>query len=160
VQQSGDYGYWRQGMDPDVLDEFPAMRFIRVKAVKEPRTSHERYEDQVYLKTDPIWALEINEDFGVPWGPWAWGCGHEVEDVDRDEAESLHLIAPGERLQPDVKNFNENLQASAAGIEPDLLAKMKNVFGKQLVIVGDVIKWRAPAAEIPAPPAVERTSLI
>ena len=69
VQQAGDYGYWRQGMDPDVLDAFPASRFIRVKDVKEPRQSHEQNQDQVYLKTDPIWALVINADFGVPWGP-------------------------------------------------------------------------------------------
>src|SRR6185437_15736580 len=40
---AGDYGYWRQGMDPDVLNEFPAQRFIRVLPVKEPRTSHMSY---------------------------------------------------------------------------------------------------------------------
>ena len=21
-------------------------------------------------------------EFGVPWGPWGWGCGDDVEDVD------------------------------------------------------------------------------
>ena len=158
TQQAGDYGYWRQGMDPDVLNEFPAMRFIRVKSVKEPRLAHEGYEDQVFLKTDPIWWRVINKDFGVPWGPWGWGCGHDVEDVDRDEAQSLGLIKRGQTVAQITqangwpnpsKFFNKNLQASANGIEPELLAKMKNVFGNKIVIDGDVIRWAQPA-ELPA----------
>lgn len=147
TQQAGDYGYWRQGMDPDVLNEFPASRFIRVLDVKEPRELHTRFQDQVYLKTDPIWALEINRDFGVPWGPWGWGCGHDVEDVDRDEAEALRLLRPGERLEPQKKYFNENLQASINGIEPELLEKIKKVFGDKITIAGDVIKWNPAAVE-------------
>ena len=147
TQQAADYGYWRQGMDPDVLNEFPAQRFIRVLDVKEPRELHTRFQDQVYLKTDPIWALEINRDFNVPWGPWGWGCGHDVEDVDRDEAESLRLLAPGEKLEPVRKYFNENLQASVAGIEPELLEKMKLVFGRQIVIENDTIKWKGNTDE-------------
>jgi hypothetical protein len=162
VQQAGDFGYWRQGLDPDVLNEFPAMRFIRVKDVREPRQSHERYQDQVYLKTDPIWALVINQDFGVPWGPWGWGCGHDVEDVDRDEAEKLGLIKPGERLSPapllQKYNFNSNLSASTLGVEPELLAKMKKVFGDQIIIEGDTMRWRESAAEIPRPENPDRTS--
>ncbi len=143
TQQAGDYGYWRQGMDPDVLDAFPASRFIRVRDVKDPRVWHEQFENQVYLKTDPIWALQINEDFGVPWGPWGWGCGHDVEDVDRDESESLGLLAPGQKLEPMRNLFNENLQASVASIEPELLAKMKEVFGDQIKIEDDAIFWTA-----------------
>ena len=155
TQQAGDYGYWRQGMDPDVLNEFPAMRFIRVKSVKEPRLAHEGYEDQVFLKTDPIWWHVINKDFGVPWGPWGWGCGHDVEDVDREEAESLHLIRPGEQLalpatMKKFLNLNGTLQASANGIAPELLAKMKSAFGDQIVIRDGMIQWRAQSEATPA----------
>jgi hypothetical protein len=141
TQQAGDYGYWRQGMDPDVLNEFPASRFIRVKSVHEPRQTHAVYQDQVFLKTDPIWARVINQDFGVPWGPWGWGCGHDVEDVDRDATDELGLTRPGQVMEPQKKFLNTNLQASAAGIDPELLAKMQNVFGHQISIEGDVIKW-------------------
>ena len=155
VQQAGDFGYWRQGLDPDVLNEFPAMRFIRVKDVKEPRQSHSQYQDQVYLKTDPIWARVINQDFGVPWGPWGWGCGHDVEDVDRAEAEQLRLLAPGEKVSPtpllQKYNFNSNLQASTLGVEPELLAKMKKNFGDQIIIEGDTMRWRESAAEMLKP---------
>ena len=150
TQQAADYGYYRQGMDPDVLNEFPASRFIRVKDVKEPRQAHEQFQDQVYLKTDPIWARVINKDFGVPWGPWGWGCGHDVEDVDRDEAQSLGLIKRGQTVEqvsrangwkPQSKFFNQNLQASAYGIQPQLLDKMKQVFGDRITIQDDVIYW-------------------
>ncbi len=141
VQQANDYGYWRQGMDPDVLDEFPAQRFVRVRAVKEERASHQQYEGQVYLKTDPVW-VRINEDFGVPWGPWGWGCGHEVDDVDRAEAEEFGLIAPGEKVEPEERWFNENLKASTAGLEPDLVEKMREEFGERIEFEGDEVRWR------------------
>lgn len=144
TRMADDYGYWRQGMNADVLDEFPAQRFIRVQDVKQERESHHQFEGQVYLKTDPIWAATINEDFHVPWGPWAWGCGHDVEDVDRDEAESLGLIKPGDQIEPDTRSFNENLQASASGLEPELLQKLQDEFGDQIEWGGnaDVLRWR------------------
>lgn len=151
TRQANDYGYWRQGQDADVLDAFPAQRFIRVQEVQQERDSHARYEDQVYLKSDPIWALEINEDFGVPWGPWAWGCGHDVEDVSREEAEALGLLKPGEELKPDEQNFNENLRASTRGLDPDLVEKLQSVEGlsDQLVIDGDTMFWSQARKPVP-----------
>jgi len=142
TQQADDFGYFKQGMDSDVLNEFPAQRFIRVIDVKEPRSSHAQYEGQVYLKTDPIW-VRINEDFGVPWGPWAWGCGHDVEDVDRTEAEDLGLVEPGETVVPEEKSFNDGLEASTRGIEPDLVAKLRDEFGDQIEIdeENEVMRW-------------------
>ena len=147
TQSAQDYGYWKQGMDADVLDEFPAQRFIRVMDVKEPRQSHEQYQDQVYLKTDPIWARVINADFGVPWGPWGWGCGHDVEDVDRAEAEALGLLQPGEKVQPDKLALTDNLQASTRGLDPDLLDKLKDEFGDKLIIDGDTMRWNPDAVQ-------------
>jgi hypothetical protein len=47
----------------------------------------------------------------------------------------------GEQVQPDVKNFNENLKASAAGLDPDLIEKLKRDLGDQLVIEGDELRW-------------------
>jgi hypothetical protein len=157
VRQANDYGYWRQGQDADVLDAFPAQRFIRVLDVKEPRNSHTEFEDQVYLKSDPIWAL-INEDFGVPWGPWGWGCGHDVEDVSREEAEALGLLQPGEAVKPDEVSFNENLRASTNGLDPDLLAKLRDEFGDQLVIEGDTMRWSQSLPSV-KPPALTTPGL-
>jgi hypothetical protein len=143
TQQAADYGYWRQGMQQDILDIFPAQRFIRVKSVKEARGWHAQFENGVWLKWDPIWK-RINRDFGVPWGPWGWGCGHDVEDVDRDEAEQLGLLERKQEVpapQEIAKGFNENLRASTAGLDPDLLAKIRSEFGSQVVIEGDEIRW-------------------
>ena len=92
-------------MDRDVLNEFPAQRFIRVQDVQQERESH--------LRFDPIWAQQINEVFHVPWGPWAWGCGHDVEDVDRDEAESIGLVKRGQRLEPELQRKSPSKHAWA-----------------------------------------------
>lgn len=140
TQAAQDFGYRKQGMDPDVLNEFPAQRFIRVRDVHEPRLNHAQYENQVYLKTDPIW-VRINADFGVPWGPWGWGCGHDVEDVDRDEAERLGLLKPGDVLTPPEESFNTNLGASEKTMEPDLIEKLLAEFGARVQIEGDWMKW-------------------
>lgn len=144
TRQAQDFGYRKQGMDPDVLNEWPAQRFIRERDVREPRTSHTLFEDQVFLKTDPIWSL-INQDFGVPWGPWGWGCGHDVEDVDRTEAESLGLLKPGERLEPPAEDFNAGLEASTKGLDPELITKLKNDLGDRVEINGETIRWNPEA---------------
>lgn len=160
VRQANDYGYYRQGMQENVLNEFPAQRFIRVVDVKQERESHVPYEGQVFLKTDPVW-VKINADFGVPWGPWGWGCGHDVQDEDRDTAVELGLMKPGEQLEPEVKFFNENLRASASTLDQDLLEKLKAELGKQLVIEGDEMRWRSAEEAQPAvaaPTSVERES--
>ena len=101
----------------------------------------------------------INKDFGVPWGPWGWGCGHDVEDVDREEAVSLGLMADNQRIEADPKSFNENLQASANGLDPDLLAKLKSAFGDQINIDGDSIRWVYKGEPGPAVPAEQALAL-
>lgn len=144
TRQAQDFGYRKQGLDPDVLNEFPAQRFIRIQDVKEPRNFHTEFEDKVYLKTDPIWE-RINQDFGVPWGPWGWGCGHDVEDVDRDEAEALGLIEPGAVLAAPAETLNDELGASVAGLEPDLVDKLLNEFGDRVTKIGDRLNWNPEA---------------
>jgi len=140
VTQANSFAYAKQGMSPDVLDAFPAQRFIRVQDVKEPRSWHTQFENKVFLKTSPIWRA-INQDFGVPWAPWGWGCGHDVEDVDREEAEALGLLKPGEAVQPAPMDFNENLGASIQDVDEDLLRKLLSVFGDRVKIEGDRINW-------------------
>jgi hypothetical protein len=154
VRAAQDFGNWKQGMDPDVLNEFPAQRFLRVIEVDEPRDWHSQFEDGVWLKSDVAAWSRINQDFGVPWGPWGWGCGHDVEDVDRDEAEALGLIQPGQRAEPALTNFNERLQASVKHLDPDLRAKLKEQFGEQIEIEGESARWRSSSSPTPAPAPV------
>jgi hypothetical protein len=149
VRAAQDFGNWKQGMDPDVLNEFPAQRFIRVIEVDEPRDWHSQFEGGVWLKSDVAAWSRINQDFGVPWGPWGWGCGHDVEDVDRNEAEALGLIQPAQRAEPALTNFNERLQASVKHLDADLRAKLQEQFGDQISIEGDEVKWvRSEKSEV------------
>jgi hypothetical protein len=157
TRQANDYGYWKQGQDPDVLDAFPAQRFIRMLDVKDPRDAHSQYEDQVYLKSDPIW-VQINDDFGVPWGPWGWGCGHDVEDVSRDEAEALGLLQPGQAVVSQESTFNDQLKASTRGLDPDLLAKLQTELGDQLVIEGETMRWKSEVGRVALRPPPEPTA--
>lgn len=141
TRQAHDYGYWKQGQDPDILDEFPAQRFIRIQPVKEPRDYHIQFEDQVRLKSDVAFWTIVNQDFGVPWGPWGWGCGHDVEDVARDEAESLGLLTPDQAVEPATEQMNERLEASTQNLDPDLLDMLRTAFGDQVEIRDDSIQW-------------------
>jgi len=165
THQAQAYGDWKQGSDPDVLDEFPAQRFIRVHDVKEPRTWHTQFENGVWLKSDVAAWIRINQDFGVPWGPWGWGCGHDVEDVDRAEAEQLGLIQPGETPTSPELGFNSRLEASTRGLDPEFVNLMRQSFGDQIEITGDAMQWRGasgsprPAALTPSNPVEVKPAL-
>ncbi len=147
VRQAQDYGWWKQGQDPAVLDAYPAQRFIREREVKQERDYHRFHENEVQLKSDLGFWKALNRDFGVPWGPWGWGCGHDVEDVDREEAERLGLIAPGERAKPVEQEFNDELEASVRGLDDDMRRSLADAFGDQIQIDGDNIQWKGGTHE-------------
>lgn len=144
------YGDWVQGQDPTLLDEFPAQRFVRIQQVKEPRSSHLQYEGMVALKNNLAIWLRINADFGTPYGPWGWGCGHDVEDVPREEAESLGLLQPDEPVASAVRPFNDRLQASVEGLDDALLDLLRTYLGDSVEISGSSARLRQPP--VPALP--------
>lgn len=143
TQSAADFGYWKQGMDPTVLAEFPAQRFIRERDVKVKRVPHMLNEGVVKRKDDLEFWRSMNSPsfggFGVPWGPWGFWSGMGVEDVDRDEAERLKLVQPGEQLAPVESDFNDHLKASVRGLDKDLIAWLKMQFGS-------LVKFEAGAA--------------
>jgi hypothetical protein len=144
VQSMYDFGNWKQGQDPDILDAFPAQRFIRVRDVEKPRKFHEAALGEVRLKSDlPFW-LSLNPDFDVPWGPWGFGSGCDVEDADRDEAEQLGLLGPDDVVEPVERELNDALEASTRGLRPEWLNHFADTFGAQVAISGDRIRWAAP----------------
>lgn len=150
TQAANDYGSWKQGMDPAVLDEFPAQRFIREKGVKAPRRRSAEHEGEVRLKTDLDYWLKLNDPeeggFGVPWGPWGFGSGMTVEDVDRAEAEALGLLKPGQRVEPVEQDFNEHLKASVSGLDDGTLEWLQNALGDQAKFEGDKVWWKGDRA--------------
>jgi hypothetical protein len=150
TQAANDYGSWKQGMDADVLDEFPAQRFIREKDVTTPRPHHAEHDGEVHLKTDLDFWLAMNSPeyggFGVPWGPWGFNSGMAVEDVDREEAEDLGLLTPGQQVEPVERDFNDHLKASVTGLDPALIDRLKTSLGDQVMFQGGSVWWKGDRA--------------
>lgn len=180
MQRSMAAGFaaWKLDQNEGALAIFPAWRFGPSSA-RVPRTTWEaRWREagskvgwrgalqspMVALKTSPIWAALSR--FGTPWPPFDWGSTRELEDVDRDEAESLGLLRPGEVPPPTGEaDFNQNLQASLSGISPQLRDALQSAFGDQISFDGDTARWtgrsapQIPAAPIPPPPSQGRDQL-
>lgn len=122
VRAARNYGQWAGGMDPAVLDEFPAQELLRIYNRKNPRPRsfwRGRWEDaggriyngrMVALKTSPVWSAISR--FGLPYPPYDYGSGMGVLDVSRDEAERLGLLAPDEEVTPEPVPFPETPQLS------------------------------------------------
>ncbi len=103
IRQSFGYGRWLQGMNPVVLDAFPASRFVRLPGSIEKRVRHVESEGEVRLKTDQAyWAEYQNSEeiggFGVSWPPYGFNSNMTQRDVTRKEAESMGLLKKGERV--------------------------------------------------------------
>lgn len=159
TQAAQQYGSWKQGMDPDVLNEFPAQRFIREVDVRAPRIIHLQNEGVVRLKTDLEWWRGMNSPaiggFGVPWGPWGFNSGMGVEDVDRDEAEALGLLTATDVVRPIEQDLNAVLQASVRTLSPAMVDRLRAAFGNQIEFVDGMARWRGappePVSPVPAP---------
>jgi hypothetical protein len=137
------------GNDPAVLDEFPAQEMLRIEARRVPRDWPSRWAAaggrtyngrMIARKDDDIWT-RISR-FGTPFPPFDFGSGMGVADVGRQEAESLGVIAPGERVAPTEAKFNDNLQASLADLDDAGRAELRAMFGDQIAIEGDTARWQ------------------
>lgn len=150
TQSAQEFGSWKQGMNPDVLNEFPANRFIREVDVAQPRALHVQNTGVVRLKTDlPFWLTMNSRDlggFGVPWGPWGFGSGMGVEDVDRTEAEALGLVKPGQRLAPVEKDFNDHLKASVTNLSPEIQEFLRQKLGDSVKFQDGAVWWKGDRA--------------
>lgn len=132
TEAAQEFGYWQQGQDPDILDVFPAQQFIRVRPVKIPRSYHQAAEGSIRRKDDLKFWLSMNPDFGVPWGPWGFGSGMGVEDVDREEAIAAGVIREDEVVKPIEKDFNEGLSASVRDLDGGIAAALRRATGGEI----------------------------
>ncbi len=134
VDMARGYGWREQGMDPDVLDEFPAQELFRAFGPSDPSRQRDwatRWakaggeffgERMIALKTDSVWRKlgdpELFPDgLGNPWPPFAFHSGMDVRDIGRDEAQSLGIIQPNTELLPQPIDLNAELAA-----KPDVRA--------------------------------------
>jgi hypothetical protein len=90
---------WIAHSDVDVMDAFPAYRLIAAYGEIGPEW-HRRWRaaggalrngEMIALKFDAVWS-RINE-YGQPFPPFEWEGRLDLEDVDRETAERLRLIA-------------------------------------------------------------------
>lgn len=126
VDLARGYGMFQQTQDVDILTEWPAWEFFRAEQRKEPRDWPARWEDaggtfypgpsdypagrMIALKNDPIW-VEISA-FDLPYAPFDYNSGMDLQDIDREEAEALGVIKPNEAVQAQRVDFNMGVQAS------------------------------------------------
>jgi len=149
VAAAQGYGAWKQGQDPEILDNWPAQELVRVIDSKEkrdwnarwvaaggPRTS--AWPRMIALKNDPIWT-RISR-FGLPYAPFDWNSGMDLEDRTRDEAIALGLIDRDTELLPQDRGFNDNLQASPEVRDQELRDALLERFAGVAEFVGGVFR--------------------
>lgn len=132
IESAAEYGYFAQGQDPDILYVFPAQRFIRIRPVIAPRDYHEAALGEIRRKDDLDFWLSLNRDFGVPWGPWGFGSGCGVEDVDRDESIEAGVINASDEVKPITRPFNAGLSAGTRDLSGDIAAALARTLGGTL----------------------------
>jgi hypothetical protein len=154
TQQAQEYARWKMEQDPDILDAYPAQRLVRIESREVERPWASRWNEagkavawdgaskteMVALKNSPIWA-QLSR-FQTPWPPFDFGSGMGVEDVDRAEAERLGLLAKDAQIEMPEVDFNKDLSASVAGMDPEMIAQLKAQFGDQVEISNGVAKWK------------------
>ena len=152
-----EYARWKVNNDPDVLNAFPAQRLVRIEERLHPRPSWywpSRWEQafaavggvgalpsqMVALKTSPIWTKLSR--FGTPWPPFDYQSGMGLEDVDRDEAEALKLIAPADQISPESDpGLNQGFEIGVKELDPQLTEWLSSQMGDAVSLVEGVLKW-------------------
>jgi hypothetical protein len=148
LQQAQGYGRWAQGQDAGILDQWPAQELVRMRESEHPRDWATRWAAaggeffggrMIALKNDPIW--KAISAFGLPYPPFDFNSGMDVEDVSREEAVDLGLIAPDAQIAAQSRDFNTDLQAT-----PEVRsAALKDALGESLAgiaqFVGSVLRF-------------------
>lgn len=156
TEQAENYARYKMGMDPDVLDAWPAKRLVRVEERERKRNWRDRWRaaadeigwqgvhrgsDMVALNTSPIWTRL--GPFQNPYPPFDWGSGMGTQDVDRDEAESLGLLKPAEPVPvpSETARFNDRLESGVEDVSRELRNFLVDAFGAQVKLEESILKW-------------------
>lgn len=141
-----NYAYFEQGQDPAILDAWPAQELFRAELRQEPRDWRERWvraggklygERMIAPKNDPVW--ETISAFGLPYPPFDFNSGMDVRDVDRDEAISLGVIQPEQRVTPASRGLNEDLDVGEPERRDNLFAALLQSLGQEAEIEDGVL---------------------
>lgn len=131
VQIAQGYGYWLQGQDQAVLDEYPVSELFRAEERKEERDWSARWlaaarevgdadairafgetGRMVARKDSPVWQALGDGAGGYdsdalhnPYPPFAFQSGMDVMDVSRAEAMEMGLIDRDSQVTPQQQEF-------------------------------------------------------
>ena len=89
----------------------------------------------IALKDDPVWSAISR--FGRPWPPYDYNSGMGIEDISREEAEQLGVIAPGAKVSPPQKQFTSDLAASVKNLSPEVQRALAGVLGDSAELRAD-----------------------
>lgn len=166
------YGYadWLTGMDPDILEAFPAQELVRISPRRVPRDWPTRWAEaaaavnwegvlknssrMIALKTSPIW-IQLSR-FKKPHPPFDFQSGMGVEEIERGEAEDLELLDADTVLIPPLKPIQAGLEASTKGLGPQQKKLLQEVFGDQVKTTDDTVKWTGKPRQVT--PNLHRTA--
>lgn len=146
VEMAQGYGQFAQGQDEAVLDQWPAQELFRAEGRKVPRDWESIWREHggesfggrmIALKDDPIWT-EISA-FGLPYPPFDFGSGMWVRDIDRTEAESLGLLNADQRVEPQSRGFNADLQMTPAVRDEALMSALMQDVGDKYSLTDGVL---------------------
>ena len=150
TQMAQEFGNWKVGQDPAILDRWPAQELYREMQRKVPRRWHVRWAQHggrefggrmIARKNDPIWSAI--SAFGNPYPPFDYNSGMGIRDIGRAEAEKLGVIRPGEKISPAHKGFNDTLSLSSTNLTEPLITKLQSQFGDQVVVEHHRAQWKA-----------------
>lgn len=136
VDQAAGYGSWAQGQDEAILDQWPAQELVRVREAAQPRDWKRIWVENggtlyngrmIALKNDPIW-VRISR-FGLPYPPFDFNSGMDVDDIDRDEAIQLGLIDRDTRIEPQTRGFAADLAATPEVRASGLKSALESALG-------------------------------
>ena len=91
-------------------------------------------------KDSDIWTAI--SAFGLPYPPFDYNSGMDLQDIDRDEAVQLGVIESDDTIEPQERDFNEDMQAGLHGMEPALQQAMLKQLGPGYEIDEDGILRR------------------
>ncbi len=130
VDTARGYGWWAQGQQEDVLDEYPADELVRFQVPKGGEAAERDWADRweqvggqfydgrmIAHKNAAIWSelgdpSTFPDGLGNPYAPFAFNSGMGTRDVARDEAEALGVVSKNTRILPQSRGFNQDLKAS------------------------------------------------
>ena len=142
VEMMRGLGNHLQGLEPAVLDMWPARELVRLEDAEQPRDWVQIWNDARAATTEdgatdansgrmvaivghPIWK-EFS-DFGNDYAPFKWGSKMGLRDVSRREAMDLEIIDRDTQVFPDqsAPRPDMNVQTSTAVTDPRLRAALE-----------------------------------